>query len=154
MLHHQCTLDEIAGIANVSSMNELRDIALSVLERLQPPVAQVCGPITTGGRGTVVENMRFFSFAVKQLHESGIVVFDQMIFQTGMLKLRKVGSSEYSQDILDVFYRGLFSSGHIRRLYFLPDWRSSIGATWERVEATRHQIEVLDYPLHLISDFA
>jgi hypothetical protein len=56
-------------------------------------------------------------------------------------------------DILEIFYKGLFDSGYIDEVYFLPDWQSSIGASWERKTIADFGIKIGEYPTEFLKDF-
>jgi hypothetical protein len=104
--------------------------------------------MTTGGKGNVELNMTYFHRAIDVAREKGLIVFDQTPFQEAMSRLVKTNhnSKEYCLDILHVFYRGIFKSGLVSTLLFLPDWESSKGATWEWEEAGTLGIKRKLYP--------
>lgn len=125
-------------LSEARSFHELADIAMVSLRRLPPPVVQVCGPMSTGGKGTLQENMAYFYEAIHFLHSANFSVFDQIRFQGKMLELigrnSRVGGRRYHKDILYHFYSTIFDSGIILIGCFLPDWHTSLGATWERAK--------------------
>ncbi len=130
------------------SFEELLEIALAVLGRMPKPIVQVCGPITTGGRGSAEENIKFFRAAAKLLLQKGHNVFGQMIFHDSMIRImeNKYSGDAYCMPILDIFYKGVFTSGHVSEAIFLPDWQSSKGACWERDAVLEHNIVIRDFP--------
>lgn len=136
MTYTNWTDEEVKEIQVCDSYTGMKDIALSALKRMAQPVVQVCGPITTGGKGSIEENLNEFRKAIEFLEKQGKSVFDQRPFEAPMQKLkttRKEGG--YAHEILDEFYLPLFESGLIRELYFLPGWESSTGARWEHDKA-------------------
>lgn len=106
--------------------------------------ALVSGPITTGGFGNRFANLRRLEAAVVVLQ-----AYDHAVFNQGMLDAFFSGyidtlwdSDEYCMPILESFYLPLFEEGYITKLYFLPDWQTSIGAAWEHDQALKLGIEM------------
>ena len=131
-------------LEKAGSIAELFIVAQRIIERMEKPLAQVCGPISTGGKGSVEANLHAFNETIKELHEQGLSVFDQMPFELPMKKLReKFSPNEYFESILTDFYHPLFESGAISRFYFMPDWQSSKGAKWEHEKAKELDIEII-----------
>lgn len=118
-------------------------VAFRILDRMPRPVIQVCGPISTGGRGSVSANLEYFNDAIHRLQEKGVHVFDQMPFEIPMQKVKElyVGRT-YITEILTDFYLPLFKSGKIEGVYFLPDWQSSRGSVWEHEHALKFGIPI------------
>lgn len=123
-------------------------IALRVAGRMTPPIAMVSGPVSTGGRGSIEANLHMLSAAVDLAYEKGHNIFDQNPFEEKLQELKKqcVHADGYCQELLEQFYRPIFESGVIKKMYFLPAWTTSTGARWERVQCERLSIEILDYP--------
>ena len=92
--------DAIKRIRLAKSYRELLIVAIDVLDvmRDQKPwkhIAMVCGPITTGGRGSRDENLKVFSRAIAKLSADGLLVFSQMPFEDSMgedISIRSVSS--------------------------------------------------------------
>lgn len=125
------------------SVKDLYIIAIRILGRMEKPLSQVCGPISTGGKGNVKDNLLEFNNKIKELQEKGFNVFDQMPYEDPMYRMMvNFSKEEYMENILTDFYLPLFESGHIKELYFLPDWKSSHGATWEHEQAKRLGIKI------------
>jgi hypothetical protein len=149
---------EIQALKNVATFEEMVPVALTILKKMHllgKPIHQICGPISTGGKGSIEANMVYFHRAIQVAHEQGLLVFDQTPFQDAMVRLAADHDArkEYCTDILHVFYRGVFKSGLVDTLLFLPDWQSSFGATWEWNEAKELGLTAKDYPaewLHLL----
>lgn len=131
--HPYWTIHEIMVAQRAETIAELALVALRILSRMPQPIVQVCGPISTGGAGTMEQNVARFRQAIAVLQSRGLNVFDQMPFQESMIRIsKKTRESGYCWEILDEFYGPIFRSGLIKRTYFLSGWRSSIGANWER----------------------
>jgi hypothetical protein len=130
---------------------DLGQIALRVLRRMSEngPVIQVCGPITTGGLGSLSQNLARFQTAVEILKADDYNVFDQMPFQSFMIKLVDAGLS--GRDLLEDFYGPIFASGLVQFLFFLPLWETSAGAKWERQRAFLYRLPFADYPNDLLT---
>lgn len=118
-------------------------IAERILERMPEGVAQVCGPIATGGLGSLEANLDVFNQAIKKLQASGVHVFDQMPFEMPMQKLKKdLKPGEYAYSILDDFYLPLMNQEKIKTFYFMPTWQTSKGAQWEHDLITKMGKEI------------
>ena len=131
---------------------QLSEIGLDVLRRMPQPVGQVCGPITTGGAGSLEENARMLQAYIDKLALNGLNIFDQMPFQDPMLKIiRSKPDDAYDHDLLEKFCLRLFESGFINTLYFIQRWETSIGARWEHKQARELGMN-REYPpdLHLL----
>ncbi len=112
------------------------DIAFQVLLAMPPKAAMVCGPMTSGGAGSLTENLKRFGRAIDILAATSENVFTQLPFENSMKVLREHSTYYKGGDhLLDAFYLPIFRSRLITRLYFLPDWGSSYGATWEHERA-------------------
>jgi len=139
------TAEELLELQRINNYSELVEFALEKLEKLPKPVIQVCGPLTTGGRGSFSENLKHFGKAIDFLNDQGRVVFDQRPFETPFRKLenQKVKQQNgYDTDLLEKFYLPLFESGRLSELYFLPGWEYSTGARWEHDQAKRLGIKI------------
>lgn len=133
-------------ISEASSVKDLFVVALRILSRMPEVLAQVCGPISTGGKGSVDANLEEFNNKIKELQNKGLNIFDQMPFETPMYKMMvNYSKNEYMYSILNDFYLPLFETGRIKELYFLPDWKSSKGANWEHEQAKRLNIKINYY---------
>ncbi len=116
-------------------------------------VVMLSGPMTTGGLGTFEANMHVFGHCVDIARENGLRVFNQLPFQTAMIRILNLPknptfttSEIYPQTILDDFYWPLMQSGGIDCMYFLPTWETSNGATQEWQKAAEiGKIEIWAY---------
>ncbi|MCR4283894.1 MAG: DUF4406 domain-containing protein [Parcubacteria group bacterium] len=122
---------------------DLFTIAEDVLRKMPPPVGQVCGPISTGGAGSVEKNLKRFEEAIINLQQQGIEIFDQVPFEVPMQRIKNLREcGDYDNSLLYDFYLPIFESKLIHRLYFLPDWESSTGAKWEHEQALRLGLDI------------
>jgi hypothetical protein len=122
---------------------QLLPIAMKVIKRIPRPRTQLCGPISTGGLGSIEKNLENFNNEIKKLQTNGLFVFDQMPFEEPMHSFMELSkNSEYLESILTDFYLPIFESGEIDEFYFLPDWKSSYGAKWEHNQAKRLGIKI------------
>jgi hypothetical protein len=132
-----------ADLDQSESVKDLYVIACRILERMPKNLSQVCGPISTGGKGNVEDNLLEFNKRIIELQEKGLNVFDQMPFEDPMHRMMlSFSKEEYMSNILTDFYLPLFEIGRISELYFLPDWKSSHGAKWEHEQAKRLGIKI------------
>lgn len=109
----------------------LRDIALRVLKRMPPGVSMICGPISSGGLGSVEKNLERFVRAINLMASRGENVFTQIPFERPMQRIKE----DNEGILLETFYRPIFASGRVVRLCFMPDWRTSRGTQWELARA-------------------
>jgi hypothetical protein len=144
--HHTAkywTEEDLKAVKEAKDFKELYVIAEKVLKRMPSPIVQVCGPIGTGGLGSVEKNLEAFDATIRSLQDKGLNVFDQMPFEWPMQVMKmKLDLSVYPEAILDDFYSPIFNSGLIKEFYFMPNWQSSKGANWEHNEANRLGIKV------------
>jgi len=141
------TPHDIHALPLARSFSELTAIALSVLQRMPEPVGQVCGPISSGGLGSIEANLAVFDAAIGLLVADGKVVFDQMPFEEHFFRIIRNGWSTRTNNTLLVdFYQPLFETGSIRTLYFLHGWETSGGAMWERAFGKKLGMEIIDLP--------
>jgi hypothetical protein len=145
MRHVQWTQAEFDALKTARTYIELREIAEVVLIRFGRPVAQVCGPISTGGLGTVAENTARLDVTIETLINEGEKIFDQIPFEEPISRIcSERNRDSYDWMILYEFYQPLFIKGYINKMYFLPGWQRSIGATWEREQAVERGFEIID----------
>jgi hypothetical protein len=141
---HYWTAD-IRGAAHIAkTFEELSKVGLDLLKTLGDDVILVSGPISTGGRGSIEENLNVFNEVVHRFIENGENVFDQTPFEDMIKRLRKELGDEEGTRTLEEFYRPIIESGHITEMRFLPGWQTSVGATWERKLAMENGIRIVD----------
>lgn len=146
-------LDEAKTFANALT------IAMKVIGNqclAEKSFTQVCGPISTGGYGSVERNLLAFHKTIQKLKKScNELVFDQMPFEPLFHRFHNewsaVHGDAYMQPVLDDFYLHLFERGHIKKLTFMHDWKSSRGAQWEHEQAKRLHIPVEYLPENFIT---
>ncbi len=146
------TEKEVNILKGISTLEELAEIAISIVTRMSvtgKEIVQICGPMSTGGLGNLRDNMMRFSLAINKATENGIMVFDQTPFQNKIIQICsfKEGQGKYNYEILEIFYRKIFESGHVHRVLFLPGWEGSVGASWERELTIKLGLIVEDYPI-------
>ncbi len=136
------------------SFAELAGFATIELSKFPEQAEIVCGPITTGGQGSIEKNLEVFTGAIKGLIRQGRPVFNQMPYETALFRLRAEHDERSGRDpndktyntvVLDEFYLPLFMTRQFSRAWFLPGWRSSQGARWER--QTLSSLYVVNYDL-------
>jgi hypothetical protein len=131
-------------IKKAESIRDLFIVAGRIMNRIPEPRVQVCGPISTGGKGSIDANLEVFNNKIKELQTEGFNVFDQMPFEEPMHKMMlRFSKEEYMESILIDFYLPIFEGGYINELHFLPDWQSSHGANWEHKQAEKLAIKII-----------
>lgn len=147
---------EKEALKRASSLEEVAKIALTALGRLRSSghqIVQICGPITTGGLGSVEANVARFKFAVQRASENGFVVFDLPAFQEAIGRVTNFQKdAPYNWGILDDFIGKVLGSGYISRAFFLPGWESSTGSKWEREQLKRLEIPFQDFPAEWLKE--
>ena len=126
------------------NIKDLYVIAKRIIDRMPKPMVSVCGPIATGGLGSINKNLEFFNNTIIKLQNNGLNVFDQMPFEGMMQKLKdKMGLESCIKSIVDDFYTLIFESGYISTFYFIKGWESSNGAKWEHDMAQKLGIKII-----------
>lgn len=128
---------------------DLKEIALDVLKNMPQPVGQVCGPISTGGCGSIGENLKYFNQTIEKLNEHGYIVFNQMPFETPMQEMKVstgLPKEQANRKLLEEFYYPVFDSGLIKRVYFMHNWKTSHGSRVERERTIERKISIETLP--------
>lgn len=138
------TEDDYKAVEKAQTYAELFSIAKKILERMPHPRAQLCGPISTGGAGSIEKNLWRFDIAIDRLQKEGVEVFSQMPLEEGIRRIReKEGETIYPMSLLEDLYLPIFENKLVDKVYFLPDWQSSKGASWEHEQTKRLGIEII-----------
>lgn len=135
---------DLLELEQAESVGAMLAIAFRVLKRMPQPIGQVCGPISTGGRGSLLENLIAFNETIVELQAQGAIIFDQMPFEEPIQRVKAgLPLDRYPTILLDEFYLPIFETGMVKKVYFMPDWESSYGARWEHEQAQRLGIEIV-----------
>lgn len=132
------------------SFDELVIIALEELRKFRHGSEIVCGPISTGGRGSVEANFQVFSATIARLKQEGRPIFSQVPYEERIFFRNRwraedpARANEYHMPILEDFYLPLISSGLIKKCWFIPGWESSFGARWEREHLIQYGADICD----------
>lgn len=140
--------ERLLAIRNSKNYQDLLLVAMDVLEDMNDdfsprPIAQVCGPISSGGRSSRAENLAVFSRAIDRITADGLVVFNQIPFEDDMIRIYNSRPEMGGLRLLEEFYLPIFKSGFINLLCFLPSWQTSLGAKWEHEQAKKLKIPIL-----------
>ena len=98
--------DDYRDIEVAQTFEELLPIALDVIRRMPQPVAMVCGPISSGGFGSVQANLEHFNNRITELILAGVTVFSQMPFED---KIQEIKANKITIAVAIIFWR-LFMS--------------------------------------------
>jgi hypothetical protein len=143
------TTEAYNDLERASEFSHLFPIALKVVQKMPQPLGMVSGPITTGG-SSIDENVKVFAKIIGALAKEGKPVFNQLPFQNIMIRLwHEWPEPGYCMPILTDFYLPLFESGYIKKVYFIPGWEQSFGASWEHAQCKKLGIE----RIHLSEQF-
>jgi hypothetical protein len=123
-----------------NTFKDLLEVAMMILSTTNQPVSMVSGPISTGGKGSQELNIFAMQDYIEELYKDGENVFDQTPFEEPMQRIKKHAAT-YDYALLNEFYLPIFESGYIKKMFFMYDWESSIGASWEHEQMIRLRIE-------------
>jgi hypothetical protein len=151
-MHHTTDLELFQiECEKTNTFEELAALALMEMEKFTEGCDIVCGPISTGGVGSIEGNLKVFARTIDKLQETGHPIFTQLPYEEKIFSFRErwraenpSRSEDYYMPILEEFYRPLFQSGKVKRAWFINGWESSKGARWERDELANLQVEVID----------
>jgi hypothetical protein len=150
-MHHDSDIEELRReCAKAQSFEELADIAVREMEKFSESEI-VCGPVTTGGLGSVEKNIQVFAAVIDMLKKEGRPIFNQEPYEERIAELKKRWRAEdparaeaYCMPILDVLYTRIFDAGRVRKGWFIPGWESSFGSRWEHDKLKKMGVEI-DY---------
>ncbi|QSH39299.1 hypothetical protein JXR01_03275 [Candidatus Kaiserbacteria bacterium] len=141
----------IEECSKTDSFGELVVIAIAELEKFENGAEVVCGPISTGGKGSLEANFKVFSETITKLQKDGCPIFSQVpyeerifFFRNRWLESDPTNKGKYYMPILEEFYHPLLQTGLIKKGWFIPGWDSSFGARWEREQLTEGNAEIED----------
>ncbi|MBI2064520.1 MAG: DUF4406 domain-containing protein [Candidatus Yanofskybacteria bacterium] len=144
-------------LREAKSYAELLFVAIEILQTMREesfsrPLAMVCGPISTGGKGSRQANLEIFSRAIDRLLADGLFVFSQMPFENDMERIYNSSPELQGLRLLEEFYLPIFEMRFINLMCFLPGWEKSVGASWEHEQAERLGIPIIYLAQSYIDD--
>ncbi|HEU0081183.1 MAG TPA: hypothetical protein VFQ72_04175 [Candidatus Paceibacterota bacterium] len=128
-------LAQLAGSPH-TTFEDLGALALAIVRRHGGPLHMVSGPITTGGFGSIPDNLRVFCGVIEHLADEGFDMFSQRPFEIALRRLfdewtLRNPPDEYCHALLEGFYRPIYESGCIGAMHFMHGYETSKGALWE-----------------------
>lgn len=135
------TSQDFSNVEKAKDLAEVLNVALDILYRMPEPIVLVAGPISTGGKGSISENITELQKTIDFVRKSGQTVFNQIMFEGRFGELAIKSRMAYFQPVLDEVYLPIFKSGKISRIYFSLGWETSTGSKWEYDIAGRLGIE-------------
>jgi hypothetical protein len=142
------TSKQITSIKNATTYKELLNVALEILHVMPKPIVQVCGPISTGGLGSIEKNLEVLDKTIKKLESQGYNVFGQIPYEGKMQEIKESYSNniEAGHALLEEFYFPILKAGFIEKFFFIYGWESSAGARWEREQVKKLNISAQNLP--------
>ena len=140
---------------NATNYEALSLIALDIFKNMPSPICQVCGPISSGGEGSIEENLKIFKKTISRLVKEGHTIFDQTYFEKPMSIIRSTydcSEEERNDILLNEFYKPVFESGFVKKTFFMHGWESSQGARWEHNLIIKLGIEKIYLPQDFFRD--
>ena len=125
------------------TFEELQEIAMRIIVRMPQPLGQICGPLSSGGHGSMALNLEAMRFQIIVLRAKRKNIFSQLPFEKQMGIIKDLPYYKGGAHLLDAFYLPIFRSGLVKTLYFMDNWRSSYGAKWEHDRAEELGIEIV-----------
>ncbi len=127
------TPEDIVGISEARTVEDLTRIALVVLSRMPKPVYWVAGPITSGQR-TARENRKRLRDTILCLKIKGITTLNYLPLQKQATKIlrREFEDVKLQEKLRDKLYAPIFRSGKIDGLCVMPQSEKSLNVQWMR----------------------
>lgn len=147
------TLKHAKILNEITTFHGLAEVAIEILGTMREylqlegrphQIAQLCGPISTGGTGNREVNLARLNAVFDRLKDGETLFFNQLVFEDQFRRIKSLYGPAISEVILPSFYAPIFASGHVTRLCFVSDWHTSQGATWERKIAQQYGMEIMD----------
>lgn len=141
-LHRMRTPRTFDGLGEV-----VVSIVREMAEDADGKLHQVCGPISSGGLGSMEDNLRVFQTSINVVSQRyQCHVFNQLPLQDKLVELYLAWRAEYPKeeycwDILEKVYGPIFRSDCIEVGHFIPRWHTSTGTRWER--ETLQELDIL-----------
>ena len=122
-------------------------VAMHVLNRMPKDVAQLCGPISTGGLGETKANLELFAKILEKLKKQNVIFFNQLPLEDAIVRIRVNQGEKYDPlELLENIYEPLFKTGKITTTYFIHGWETSLGTRWEHEQSKRRGMTIKYLP--------
>ncbi len=141
------TKEDIADLENTQTFLDVGKIAKRVLERMPNNLAQLCGPMSTGGTGNLNDNLELFSKIIEKLKKQNTILFDQRKLENAIHRIRLKQGEKYNPlELLENIYEPLFKTGKITTTYFIHGWETSQGTKWEHEQSKKRGLNIKYLP--------
>lgn len=107
------TKEDYRAIENAESFTDLTEIAFRIIKRMPQSISMVCGPIATGGKGNIEENLKVFKRTIQTLVNNGENIFSQIPFEGAMQRIKQNPQYQGASQLLDEFYLPIFLSSNL-----------------------------------------
>lgn len=121
----------------VKTFKELGELGVQKILQFGYGAEIVCGPVSTGGKGSVHENIPIFNRSIATLKdEYGRPIFSQIFLEEHIRYLyddwkKDPKNTGYCMPILEEVYYPIFKTRRLRGAFFIPGWQGSFGTSWE-----------------------
>jgi hypothetical protein len=126
------------NLKTASNIEHLVDISNAVLSEMRrsnsDDIVTVCGPVSNGGFGNLVENIVWLQRAEEIAMSHGLFVFEQTRLHGAFSRIAGVKDCnnetiEFPIGDIEELCHGILGHGFIKKGLFLPGWEDASG-TW------------------------
>jgi len=147
MDHNYWLKQDFDKLDDAKTFADVGDVAVGVLKRLPNMLGQVCGPISTGGYGSIDKNLKAFTGTISKLISEENSLFVQIPLEDAIFRIKSTMGDKYDPlELLEKIYAPIFNSKKISKLFFIFGWESSFGARWEHDFAKKAGIQIIYLP--------
>ena len=141
------TEKDVLKLKNARTFEDVGKIAIEVQNRMPDEIGHLCGPMSTGGLGNIEDNLINFENILIKLSQD-YQIYNQLPLEDGIYRIVKKLNETNSynpEDLLNAIYKPLFDSKKLKKVFFINDWESSQGTTWENnyFKENRKDVELI-----------
>jgi hypothetical protein len=141
------TEKDLLELKNARTFEDVGKIAIEIQNSMPDEIGHLCGPMSTGGLGNIEDNLINFENILIKLSQD-YQMYNQLPLEDGIyriMKKLKETNSYNPEDLLNAIYKPLFNSKKLKKVFFIHDWESSHGTTWENnyLKENRKDVELI-----------